>query len=103
VGDVIYLKARRDADKWNGLCCDCCKGCTFWSPLLGNFPQHSTAHQFFSPGLYELYQKEGFRAYEDYKNFKSGDVSGNKDSVRYTESESVTPKAEDSVDTPKNK
>jgi len=72
IGDVVYLKARREFDVWHGLCCDCCKGFSICSSILGNFPQHSTANQFFSPGLYELYQTEGHRAYEDFK--KSNNV-----------------------------
>jgi len=71
-GEIIYLKAKIDANKkWNGVCCDCCKSCSFWECCFGQFPYHSTGHQFFSPGLYNLYQKEGIEAYEEYKQYKN--------------------------------
>jgi len=67
-GTIVYLKPKSDKI-WHGICCDCCKGFSCFSLLCGKFPQHSTAQQFFSPGLYALYQDEGFNAYEEYKEF----------------------------------
>jgi len=66
-GNIVYLKSKKSV-KWNGMFWDCCKSWSCCSLIFGQFPQHSTANQFFSPGLYSLYQEEGFRAFEDYKN-----------------------------------
>jgi len=70
-GEVVYLKAKSDGKNWNGMCCDCCKSCSFWSCCLGKFPQHSSVNQFFSPGLYRMYQDEGYAAYEEYRDWKA--------------------------------
>jgi hypothetical protein len=45
-------------------CCECChnRGCE--CPCLASclsFPRHATANQFFTPDMFTVYHREGFR------------------------------------------
>ena len=80
-----------DVEKLTFCCCDCCHGkqCCGLSKLCCNvFPQHITANQFFTPRMFEVYHREGYRACveaendEFMKNFGlTGQQGENADSV----------------------
>ena len=63
-GDSPYL-VEKDVDRLTGACCvcchcACCKG--FSELILGRFPHHSTANQFFTPDQFSAYHREGYRS-----------------------------------------
>lgn len=63
-GNGPYL-SEMEADRLTGVCstcchCGCCARCS--ELLLGRFPQHSTANQFFTRDQFSAYHREGYRA-----------------------------------------
>ena len=63
-GDGPYL-SEEEVSRLTGVCCGCChcaccKGCS--EPVLGRFPHHSTANQFFTPDQFSAYHREGYRS-----------------------------------------
>ena len=55
----------READKLTFCCCACCHcySCRCISErLLGKFPHHITANQFFTPDTFSAYHREGYAA-----------------------------------------
>ena len=56
-----------EADRLTFCCCSCCH-CSCYScrcisePLLGKFPHHITANQFFTPDTFTAYHREGYAA-----------------------------------------
>ena len=47
-----------------GCCCECCHGSRLWKSCSfgGDFPQHTTANQFFTPTMFAAYHREGYCA-----------------------------------------
>ena len=65
-GESPELK-EEDANKLTFCCCPCChcysSSCRFISErLLGKFPHHITANQFFTPDTFSAYHREGYAA-----------------------------------------
>ena len=68
-GESPELK-QRDADRLTFFCCPCChcysssySSCRSISErLLGKFPHHITANQFFTPDTFTAYHREGYAA-----------------------------------------
>ena len=79
-GEIILLVPRKPEDirskakkeELTCCCCECCHCksclCACLSKCLCNaFPQHSTANQFFTPRMFQVYHEEGSRACKDAK------------------------------------
>ena len=63
-GSSPYL-SEEEVNSLTGACstcchCGCCKSCS--EPILGRFPHHSTANQFFTPEQFSAYHREGYRS-----------------------------------------
>ena len=60
-----------EVDRLTGCCCECCH-CSLLG--RGDFPQHKTANQFFTPAMFSAYHREGYRACveADADNFLNG-------------------------------
>ena len=63
-GNGPYL-SEEEVNRLTGACsqcchCSCCKNCS--EPILGQFPNHTTANQFFTCDQFSAYHREGYRS-----------------------------------------
>ena len=63
-----------EVDRLMGCCCECCHCSCPSKCCRGDFPQHKTANQFFTPAMFSAYHREGYRACveADADNFLNG-------------------------------
>ena len=52
-------------------CCECCHrpSCSRWCPNWVAFPRHATANQFFTPTMFTVDHREGYRACSECDTF----------------------------------